>query len=243
MKDFDKTIVFVKDFNGFSDIVSLLWNNEYKHHPCGIDALIADMRRYYKETIGRGWELADEVKSVCPDVLELKQYISTWETLLDNLCTVWMDDDDIFNAELWESILGDYFQAHDIVALLCQMKENYLDVKKSAHSLKKSYGLDEYEERIFMGYQKTTYNDESSTTDIPHDILRLFEGNIVKYQDFIEVCKNRCPKDIARLYRTHGKIQDCHERGVVTLLYRHLEKKGILHCSLRNFQKHYSKSS
>lgn len=240
MKDFDKTIVFMKDFNGFSDIISLLWNSEHNHHPHRIDVLIADMRKYSKATICRGEELSDEVKSVCPNVLELKQYISIWENLLGSINTIWMDDDEVFNAELWEYRLNDYFLAHDVVAMLKQMKENYRDVKNNARSLKESYGLKEYEESIYTGSQQTFVNYERNKTDIPHDILRLFGGKNTKYQDFIEACQNRCPKDIARLYKKHGEIQDCHERGVVTLLYKHLEKIGILHCSIRNFQKHYS---
>lgn len=238
MKDFEKTIAFVRNFNAFGEDTRLLWHNDkYKHHPDRISVLIADMEACYKETIARGAELTDEVKDVCPDVLGLKQYVCTWENLLGDLCTVWMDDDDFFNVELWETKIGDYFQAHEIVSLVKQMEDNYRDIKSSLRSLKNSYGLSD---TFHTDYTAGLPADECHVQAIPHDVLRLFGQSKDKYQEFIAACKDQCPKEIARLYKKHGTIQLSKENGIVTTLYEHLYRVGLLTCSKRNFQQHYS---
>ena len=256
MKDFEKTIAFVRDFNSFVDIVSLLHNNdEYKLSDSKIVALTDDMKKYCDRTYCKGEELADEVKGICLEVLDLSKYVSIWESQLNEINTVWMEDEETFNDSFWKDRIGEY-HACAMFGLLSGMRRNYIDVMNSMYRLKNSYGqievedeerrkqfIKDQEERNNAEVSKPQFvdNDESSTAEIPHDILRLF-GNKSKYQEYISACKDQCPKEIARLYkREFGVIQLHNENGIVTTLYDHLFSMGLLTCGKRNFQEHYNK--
>ncbi len=250
MKDFEKTISLVRDFNGFCGIVSRLrQNDKFKLSDGKIEALTDDMKKYCDRTYCRGEELADEVKAICPEVLDLKKYVSIWESQLNEINTAWMEDEEIFNDGFWKARIGDYHTCQ-MFGLLSQMRGNYIDVMDSVWNLKSSYGLDECEKPVFSDQEEVSSvegreipsvdNGESSATDIPHDVLRLFGHNKNKYQEYINACKDQCPKEIARLYKKYGAIQLSQESGIVTTLYDHLCDIGLLTCSKRNFQRHYS---
>lgn len=244
MKDFEKTVAFVREFNTIGDIISRLWDND-KYHPQKIESLVGDMKMCCKATSWRGEELVAELKDVCPDIVNLKEYVTAWESILDELTTIWMDDE-FFDYKLWESRVGDYFLARDIVALLRDAKANYDNVMSSAWDFKRSYGIVEH--RVFVQGIGTENDTEGNPgdkpnmggNDVPHDVLRLFGGSIKRYREYITACKDQCPKEIARLYKDYGTIQLYNEGGVVTTLYNHLSSIGLLNCTKRNFQCHYS---
>ena len=250
MKDFEKTISLVRDFNGFCDIVSMLRHNDKdKLSDTKIEALTDEMKKYCDRTYCRGEELADEVKDICLEVMDLKKYVSIWESQLDEINTAWMEDEEIFNDGFWKARIGDYHTCQ-MFGLLYQMRGNYIDVMDSVWNLKNSYDLNEHKEPIFTDQEEESSvkgnkissvdNEESSAPDIPHDILRLFGQNKDKYLEYINACKDQCPKEIARLYKKYGAIQLSKENGIVTTLYDHLCSIGLLTCSKRNFQRHYS---
>ena len=235
MKDFEKTTAFVSDLNGFCNIVSMLRNNDKcKLADSKIETLTDNMKEYCDRTYRRGDELADEVKDICPEVMDLKKYVLIWESLLNGINTAWMQDEDTFDDDFWKARIGDYHTCQ-MFGLLSQMRANYINVMDSVWNLKNSYGLNEHKETIFTGQE-----EGSSATDIPYNVLRLFGHNKAKYQEYINACKNQCPKEIARLYKKHGDIQLPKESGIVTTLYDHLYSIGLLTCSKRNFQQHYS---
>lgn len=252
MKDFENTIAFVRDFNSFGDIVSMLRiNDKNKLSDSEIEALTDDMKKYCDKTSCRGEELAGEVKGICTDVLDLSKYVLIWESQLNEINTAWMEDEDTFNDDFWKARIGEY-HACAMFGLLSGMRRNYVDVMNSMYRFKNSYGLNEVEgeerrkqfikdqeERNNVEISKSQFveNGESSTTEIPHDILRLFGNNKAKYQEYIEDCKGRCAKEIARLYTKHGKIPFEQER-IATLLFKHLKKLKLLDCKVSNFQKH-----
>ena len=235
MKDFEKTISFVRDFNDFCSTVSMLrHNDEFKLSDSKIEALTDDMKKYCDRTYCRGDELVDEVKDVCPEIMDLKRYVLIWESLLNGINTAWMEDEEAFNDDFWKARIGEYHTCQ-MFGLLSRMRGNYINVMGSAWNLKNSYGLNERNERIFTGQE-----GGSSATGVPYDVLRLFGHNIAKYQEYINACKNQCPKEIARLYKKYGAIQLSQESGIVTTLYDHLYSIGLMTCSKRNFQQHYS---
>ena len=85
-----------------------------------------------------------------------------------------------------------------------------------------------------------TDNEESCTTDVPHDVLRLFGSNKAKYQEYIKACKDQCPREIARLYKyEYGVIQSKQEYGILKTLFDHLKSIGLVSCEVENFRKHY----
>lgn len=245
MKDFEKTISLVRDFNGFCDIVSMLRHNDkFKLSDRKIEALTDDMKKYCDRTYCRGDELADEVKDVCHEVMDLKRYVSIWESLLDGINTAWMEDEEAFKDDFWKARIGDYHTCQ-MFGLLSNMRENYINVKDSVWNLKNSYGLNEYEAPIFTDQEEESSvegreNKSVGATVIPHDVLRLFGHSKDKYQEYINACKDQCPKEIARLYKKYGSIQLSKENGIVTTLYDHLCSLGLLTCGKRNFQQHYS---
>lgn len=245
MKDFEKTISLVRDFNGFCDIVSMLRHNDkFKLSDGKIESLTDDMKKYCDKTYCRGEELADEVKNICPEVLELKKYVSIWESQLNEINTAWMEDEDTFNNDFWKARIGDYHTCQ-LFGILFKMRENYINVKDSVWNLKNSCGLNEYEALIFTDQEEESSvegreNKSVGATVIPHDVLRLFGQSKDKYLEYIAACKDQCPKEIARLYKKYGTIQLCKENGIVTTLYEHLYRVGLLTCSKRNFQQHYS---
>lgn len=149
MEDFEKTRSLVRDFNSFCDIVSKLRHNDiFKLSDSQIEALTDDMKKYCDNTYCRGEELANEAKDICPDVMDLKKYVSIWESQLNEINTAWMEDEETFNDGFWKARIGEYHTCQ-MFGLLYQMRGNYIDVKDSVWNLKNSYSLNECEEPVF----------------------------------------------------------------------------------------------
>lgn len=238
MKDFEKTIAFVRDFNSFRDIIPQLWNGNYRDSQ-GADFLINEMMKYKDSTRLKGEELANEVKEVCSDISALQTYYDMWCNILAQIPTSFLTFEDILDDVQWACRLDDDDKGCKVAGFIRKMAENYKDVMDGKRWLENTYNLTPHDEADGEEVANKPENAPQKAS-VPQNILRLFDGELRNYQTFINACRGQCPKEIARLYKEHGRIQLEQEKGVVTLIYNHLKDNGLLSCSARNFQRHYS---
>lgn len=140
MKDFEKTIAFVRDFNGFCNLIPQLWHGLYIDNG-GADHIIGKMRKYVKTTNLKGEELANEVKEVCPDVLHMQKYYGLWCSVLNQLDTFPLYDENFNDAVQWACKLDNDDKGCSIVGLISRMVTNYNDVMDGKRWLEKTYDL------------------------------------------------------------------------------------------------------
>lgn len=239
MKDFEKTLAFVRDFNGFNNLLSELWYGLYRGNE-GADHIIRKMREYQKATNMKGEELANEIRDVCPDVLQMRKYFDVWCNILDKLDTAIFYDKNFNSGVQWATKLNDDNKGCAVASMIRRMQINYDDIMDGKRWLETTYSLTPQTKEDQEAFEnEETPSEDQKTTVIPHNVLRLF-GSKSKYQEYINACKNQCPKEIAQLYKKYGVIQLSQERGIVTTLYDHLRSIGLLTCGKRNFQRHYN---
>ncbi len=204
MEDFEKIRSLVRDFNCFCDIVSMLRHNDkFKLSDSQIEALTDDMKKYCDNTYCRGEELANEVRDICPEVMDLKKYVSIWESQLNEINTAWMEDEETFNDGFWKARIGEYHTCQ-MYGLLYQMEENYIKVKDSVRNLINSYGLETEDTRAMKEFaeekkkkilkedkkDKPRYEPSfSNLIDPKHDKQKVLDR-------FHLLCDNQRPIDI-----------------------------------------------
>ena len=62
----------------------------------------------------------------------------------------------------------------------------------------------------------------SVADDVPQDILRLFAGNVKRYNQFMDSARGAKPKGIAEAFKEYGTLTPYDEKGIPTTLYNYL---------------------
>ena len=196
-----------------------------------VSATIDELRSIADETENKGNEIIEEVIEACPDKSsfpnQLKSWIDDFDRQIGNL-----NEPDL----CWLLLTHSTTKGEAINSLISRMWDNIENVAECVR-----YYADKYDVYIDEITTEPMNQTESIVgPEVPTDIIRLFGSNKKQYEQFIEACNHKKPKEIARLYKEYGVIQLDREKGVVKAIYTHLSDIGLLSCCLRNFQQHYT---
>lgn len=78
--------------------------------------------------------------------------------------------------------------------------------------------------------------------DVPQDILRLFAGNVKRYNQFMASARGAKPKGIAEAFKEYGTLTPYDEKGIPTTLYKYLAPlPGFQVTGWENFKKAFAR--
>ena len=245
MKDFEKTIAFVRDFDSFRDIIPELWNGKGAQ---GADFLINKMREYKDSTRLKGEELANEVKEVCPELSQLQPYYEMWCRLLAKIPTSFIGDDELSDETQWACRLDDDDKGCMVAGFIRKMAANYADIMDGKRWLETTYSLTPYEAEA--GEQRTpivpghtaTIVDDGRTWELDTSGMTCYSSQmkmpLTKIHTFL-INENVIPNDTPLEYFVKS-VRCAYLKG----LYERSEKRIKLHRTFDEIRKkYYSKNA
>ena len=238
MKDFEKTIALVRDFNSFRDTIPQLWNGNYRDSQ-GADFLINQMRKYKDSTRLKGEELANEVKDVCPDISALQTIYDMWCKLIAQIPTFFLSND-VSDDVQWACRLDDDDKGCMVAGFIRKMAVNYNDVMEGKRWLESTYNLTPYEAEAkeqrapIVPEYNAPHEDDNYTWELDTSgMTSQMKMPLIKIHTFL-INENVIPSDTPFDYFVKS-VRYAYLKG----LYERSEKRIKLHRTFDEIRKKY----